>query len=76
MPKWNFVTRSKQASRKPDLLMAAAPTSGSWYVGDRVLNSAPAEAGSAASKYVVDGWVCTVAGSPGTWLPQRTLTGN
>lgn len=39
---------------------SAAPTTGIWRVGDIVYNTAPASAG-----YV--GWVCTVAGTPGTW---------
>lgn len=39
---------------------SAAPTTGAHYVGEIVLNSAPASAG-----YI--GWVCTVAGTPGTW---------
>lgn len=39
---------------------SAAPTTGNWVVGDIYLNSAPASGG-----YI--GWVCTVAGSPGTW---------
>ena len=39
---------------------SAAPTTGTFVVGDVVYNSAPASAG-----YV--GWVCTVAGTPGTW---------
>lgn len=56
--------------------ITAAPTTGTWMQGDYVTNSAPAEAGSAASKYVILGWVCTVAGTPGTWLETRTLTGN
>ena len=56
--------------------MTAAPTTGSWAKGDFVLNSAPAEAGAAGSKYIIHGWRCTVAGTPGTWLEVRTLTGN
>jgi hypothetical protein len=39
---------------------SAIPTTGTWVVGDVVYNSAPASAG-----YI--GWVCTVAGTPGTW---------
>ena len=39
---------------------AASPTTGTWRVGDIVYNSAPASAG-----YI--GWVCTVAGTSGTW---------
>lgn len=54
----------------------AAPTAGTWHVGDFVRNSAPVEAGSAASKYVVTGWVCITSGEPGTWLECRCLTGN
>lgn len=54
----------------------AAPTSNSWDQGDRILNTAPSELGSGGSKYVVTGWICTVAGTPGTWLEMRTLTGN
>lgn len=52
------------------------PTQGQNAVGDFVLNSAPAELGTAGSKYLIHGWRCTVAGTPGTWLPVRTLTGN
>lgn len=54
----------------------APPTGGIWSQGDFVRNAAPAELGTAASKYVVLGWVCTVSGTPGTWLQCRTLTGN
>lgn len=54
----------------------AAPTTGSWAQGDFVRNTAPAEAGAVGSKYCVIGWVCVAAGTPGTWLPIRTLTGN
>lgn len=43
-----------------NLELSAAPAYGTWAVGDVVINSAPASAG-----YI--GWVCTVAGSPGTW---------
>lgn len=53
----------------------AAPTSGSWGVGDKIDNSAPAVAGVALSRYVITGWVCTAAGTPGTWVEMRTLTG-
>lgn len=59
-----------------DNTATAAPTTGTWGLGDQVMNSNPAEAGSAGSKYVVTGWICTAAGTPGTWLDMRTLTGN
>ena len=54
----------------------AAPTTGTFAQGDVVKNSAPVEAGTAGSKYVVTHWICTVAGTPGTWLACRSLTGN
>lgn len=54
----------------------AAPTTGTWAVGDYIWNSAPAEAGSAGSKYWIRGWWCSVGGTPGTWLQDRGLTGN
>lgn len=53
----------------------AAPVSGSWAVGDTIKNSAPAEAGSAGSKYVVTHFICVASGTPGTWVECRSLTG-
>lgn len=54
----------------------AAPTAGSYAVGDFVRNSAPSELGTAGSKYVVMGFLCTVGGTPGTFVQCRALTGN
>lgn len=54
----------------------AAPTGGTYQVGDYVRNSAPAELGSAGSKYVIEGWLCVASGTPGTWVQKRFLTGN
>jgi hypothetical protein len=45
---------------------SAVPTTGTWRVTDVVMNSAPTT-GSPA------GWVCTVAGTPGTWKPMANL---
>lgn len=56
--------------------LTAAPTSGTWMQGDRVMNSAPSELGAASSKYVIEGWTCVVSGTPGTWVQRRFLTGN
>lgn len=55
---------------------AAVPTAGTHALGDFIKNSAPAEAGSVGSKYVLIGWICTAGGTPGTLLPCRVLTGN
>jgi hypothetical protein len=38
----------------------AAPTTGTWLQGDIVWNSAPTASSTAA-------WICTTAGTPGTW---------
>lgn len=54
----------------------APPTSGDYVVGDRVINGLPVETGTAGAKYVINGWVCVTSGTPGTWVPMRTLTGN
>ena len=54
----------------------AAPTTGTWALGDYVWNSNPSELGSVGSKYWIRGWVCLVAGEPGTWEEDRGLTGN
>lgn len=56
--------------------MTAPPTAGDWAWGDFVRNAEPTELGAAASMYVVLGWSCVVAGSPGTWKECRCLTGN
>lgn len=54
----------------------AAPTTGRWAQGDRISNSAPAELGTAGSKYIITDFLCVVSGTPGTWLQARSLTGN
>jgi hypothetical protein len=44
----------------------AAPTVGSWAVGDRSVNSTPVVGQPKA-------WACTVAGTPGTWVSEGNL---
>lgn len=39
---------------------SAKPVEGKWLVGDKVVNTAPSAGG-------YTGWICTVAGTPGTW---------
>lgn len=45
---------------------AIAPTSGDWARGDYVRNSTPAVGQP-------KGWICTVSGSPGTWVSEGSL---
>lgn len=52
----------------------AKPTTGTYAPGDIVRNSAPAELGTAGSKYVLNGWLCTA--SPLTFVEMRAPTGN
>jgi hypothetical protein len=59
-----------------DLVAASIPTTGTYAAGDFIRNSAPVEAGTAGSKFIVTGWMVTVGGTPGTLLPCRVLTGN
>lgn len=44
----------------------AAPTSGTWANGDRVVNVTPAVGQP-------KGWICTVGGTPGTWVSEGNL---
>lgn len=44
----------------------AAPASGAWLQGERVINGVPTVGQP-------KGWVCTVAGSPGTWVSEGNL---
>lgn len=52
---------------RPHLIGSAAPTTGYWFVGDRVYNSSPSAGGT-------EGWVCTAQGSPGTWKTFGTIS--
>ncbi len=51
---------SRAPTQRGDIYAAAAPTTGTWAVGERVWNSAPTAGGTM-------GWVCVTAGTPGTW---------
>ena len=52
------------------------PTTGTWSQGNKCNNTAPSESGTGGSKTVTIGWICTVSGTPGTWLAMKVLTGN
>lgn len=53
----------------------SAPTTGTWAQGDFVRHSNPTEQNTGGLKYVIYGWECVVAGTPGTWVECRFLTG-
>jgi hypothetical protein len=54
----------------------AAPSGGYHRQGDYCHNTAPVEAGTTGSKYIIKGWICVTSGTSGTWLQERILTGN
>jgi hypothetical protein len=56
-----YLTRTRQVFEG-----AAAPTSGTWAVGDIVWNTAPTAGGT-------PGWQCVTAGTPGTWKAMANL---
>lgn len=51
---------------RTEIYATAAPVSGTWYRGDRVINSEPAVGQPKA-------WTCTVSGTPGTWVSEGNL---
>ena len=55
---WIVLVPTGSAKRTVD--GTAPPTVGDWQVGDQVRNTAPTAGG-------FTGWVCTTAGTPGTW---------
>ena len=58
--KWIYENNPGTAVLLYGYLNSAAPVGGTWAVGDIFYNNAPTSGG-----YI--GWVCTVAGTPGTW---------
>lgn len=56
----------KQGSALPILYNTAAPTTLTWPRGSKCINSSPT-VGSPK------GWVCTVEGTPGTWVSEGNL---
>lgn len=46
--------------------MSSSPSAGTWKVGSRIYNNTPAIGQPKA-------WVCTVAGTPGTWVSEGNL---
>lgn len=53
----------------------SAPVNGLYQQGDYLRNSAPQVLGTAGSRYVVKGWICTASGEPGAWVEDRGATG-
>jgi hypothetical protein len=65
----NFLLRGRgiQLNNQTMTTGSAAPTGGTWRVGDIMWNSAPTAGGHA-------GWICVTAGSPGVWKPFGAIS--
>ena len=50
----------------------AYPVAGKYEQGDFIRNSTPSVQGVIPCDYIILGWICTVAGTPGTWEPVRS----
>lgn len=61
----NFIGGNKGHNRRI-LTYPAAPSRLTWNKGDRVINNNP---GGGKPK----GWICTVSGTPGTWVSEGNL---
>jgi hypothetical protein len=57
-------------------MWTSAPSGGNGVPGMRVIDTAAAESGTAGTKYTRTGWRCVTYGTPGTWVEERSLTGN
>ena len=55
-------------SRATEIYSSAVPSGAGniWFVGDKVINSAPTVGQPI-------GWICTVSGTPGTWVAMANL---
>jgi len=62
----NINTLVGQQVGRTTFYLSAAPTIGTWKLGDRVVNTSPAVGQP-------KGWICTVAGTPGTWVSEGNL---
>lgn len=66
-PKASGFYMEDQANRFVAIRMdTAAPSTGTWKVGDQVWNQTPTAGGNI-------GWVCVTAGTPGTWKTFGTI---
>ena len=69
-------TNTLEAIYHDDLLQfnyrrSSVPTTGNWFKGDKCENSVPTIDGN---NMILAGWLCTVTGTPGTWLPYYIST--
>jgi hypothetical protein len=63
----NGIDRTNLLGGNYVMYSTAYPTTGTWAVGDKVINTAPVAGG-------YEGWVCTTAGTSGTWKTFGPIT--
>ena len=63
---YNCLYVAKRNKTTLEIESAASPTTGTWIVGDKSWNTAAASGGA-------PGWVCTTAGTSGTWKAMANL---
>lgn len=56
-----------------DATGSGAPSTGTAAAGAVSWNTTPAITGATGQQYVTLGWMCTVAGTPGTWVGLRPM---
>lgn len=65
---FNNHANTADAAQGPVNSRTVAPTAGTWRVGDYIWNQTPTTTSPFA-------WVCTTAGTPGTWTPVTSADG-
>lgn len=70
----NLLSEGRMSARYTAAI--AQPTTGAFQQGDFVINKTPSELGLPGARYVIEGWLCLVSGTPGTFVEKRFLTGN
>ena len=72
----NSLSEGRLSARYQASTASPSGSAVSYARGDIVWDSNTTQQGTAGSKYVRIGWVCTTDGSPGTFQEMRVLTGN
>lgn len=67
----NFINTVANTGNFATTEAIAAPTTGTHAVNEFVRNSQPTLLGATGSQYIIDGWQCTTAGTPGIWVEIR-----
>ena len=67
----NNVSEGRLAGRYYNVTVSPNSTAVAGAVGDFASNANITVIGATPNRYVIPGWVCNVAGTPGTWQPLQ-----